>query len=383
MYDPLPTRFRTQAITGPAPEVRPPTNLPPLPPVDWSSIGARPPLLRPDHWSPDSPLPKVDAVIITWTTAEGAALSHVFGAGDGTTPPGAGQDARTRSRPKSPAWQDTWQYYRHNYSQVEHELPPGVPSLAAKAWGFGCLVELPASGKSVLLFKSDMHLSTDKSTDPLAALVTQLIDESKPDLLLTIGTAGGTKLTDTIGSVVVANSAKFELSGNLATRSFNQKSFGNDWTPNPSTLDSITPLLLKIPATVPSLTALAKQVSGCGKPDDCTLDALKNGALDGSHPKVTVTSQQVLTDNGYDIGTTDGNFAPYACLEMDDAIIAMTCDAKRQRFGILRNISDPIMNAALPEAVQKSWSSVLYSTFGLYTSYNGALSAWASVTGMK
>jgi nucleoside phosphorylase len=68
---------------------------------------------------------------------------------------------------------------------------------------------------------------------------------------------------------------------------------------------------------------------------------------------------------------------------MDDAIVAMACKAQNQPFGILRNISDPVMNAGLPEAVQKSWSYLVYTAYGLYTSYNGALSAWASLAGMK
>ncbi len=383
MHDPLPTRFRTHAMLELVPKVRPPAQMPPLPPVGWSSIGAKPPVVRSERWDPDSALPKVDAVILTWTTAEGAALSHVFGGSDDPTPPDAGDEPRSRSGPKSPAWQDHWQYYRHNFTAVESNLPAGAPSLTAKAWGYGCLVDLPGRGKTVLLLKSDMHLSTDQSTDPLGFLVKQLIDESKPDLILTIGTAGGTKLTDTLGSVVAANTAKFDLTGDLATRDFNQKSFGNDWTPNPTLLASIHPLLLRIPATGPALTALAKQVTGCGKPEDCTLAALQNAALDGRNPKVTVTADPVLTDNGYDIADTNGTFAEYACLEMDDAIIAMACKSKNQPFGILRNISDPIMNAGLPEAAQKSWSYLVYSTYGLYTSYNGALSAWASVAGMK
>jgi nucleoside phosphorylase len=383
MHDPLPTRFQAHTMPALAPKARPPAKLPPLPAVDWSTIGAKPPVVRRDRWDSDSALPKVDAVILTWTVAEGAALSHVFGGGDDPTPHESGAEPWKRNGPKSPAWQDHWQYYRHDFTEVEHSLPKGAPSLTAKAWGYGCLVDLPGSGKITLLLKSDMHLSTDKSTDPLEFLVKQLIDECKPDLLLTIGTAGGTKLTDTLGSVVVANTAKFDLAGELATREFNHKSFGNDWTPDAASLASINPLLLEIPATRPALKELAQQVKGCEKPEDCTLDAFENAALDGRSPKLVVTSDPVLTDNGYDIADTGGKFADYACLEMDDAIIAMACNGKNQPFGILRNISDPIMNAGLPEAVQKSWSYLVYSTYGIYTSFNGALSAWASVSGMK
>lgn len=389
MHDPFPTRFQLptrvhpHAVLAEVPRARPPPALPPLPVVDWSAIGAKPPVVRRDRWDPDAALPEVAAVILTWTVAEGAALSHVFGGGDDPTPPDSGAEPWKRAGPKSPAWQDHWQYYRHNFSEVERSLPKGAPSLTAKAWGYGCLVDLPGNGKTVLLLKSDMHLSTDKSTDPLAFLVRQLIEECRPGLVLTIGTAGGTKLIDTLGSVMVANTAKFLLTGDLAGRDFNHKSFGNDWTPDPASVAVIDPLLLEIPTTRPALEKLAHQVTGCEKPEDCTLDALENSALDGGNPKVVVTSEQVLTDDGYDIADTGGKFAQYACLEMDDAIVAMACSAKSQPFGILRNISDPVMNAGLPEAVQKSWSYLVYSTYGLYTSFNGALSAWASVAGMK
>ena len=105
----------------------------------------------------------------------------------------------------------------------------------------------------------------------------------------------------------------------------------------------------------------------------------------GAKPPVVRSERwdPVLTDNGYDIADTNGTFAEYVCLEMDDAIIAMACKSKNQPFGILRNISDPIMNAGLPETTQKSWSYLVYSTYGLSTSYTGALSAWASVAGME
>lgn len=381
MHDPFPTRFQAHAQAE-VPKVVPPAGLPPLPAVDWSAIGASAPVVRLDQWDHDSALPRVDAVVLTWTVAEGAALSHVFCGAADPTPHAAGAEPWRRPGPKSPAWQDHWQYYRHNFGAVEHQLPRGAPSLTAKAWGYGCLVDLPRSRTTALLLKSDMHLSTDESTVPLQRLVTQLIEECRPDLLLTIGTAGGTKLTDTLGSVVAANTAKFDLTGNLSSRDFNHKSFGNDWTPEATSLASIEPLLLEIPAMRPVLKRLVEQMKDCEKPDACTLEALENAALDGRHPNVRVSQEEVLTDNGYDIADTSGNFARYACLEMDDAIIAMACSAKKQRFGILRNISDPIMNAGLPQAVQKSWSYMVYSTFGLYTSYNGALAAWAAVAGI-
>jgi len=64
-------------------------------------------------------------------------------------------------------------------------------------------------------------------------------------------------------------------------------------------------------------------------------------------------------------------------MEMDDTFIAMVCSENNQRFGIVRNISDPVINHKLQKELQPKWGEAIYSTFGFYTSFNGALAAWA------
>ena len=62
---------------------------------------------------------------------------------------------------------------------------------------------------------------------------------------------------------------------------------------------------------------------------------------------------------------------------MDDAIIGKACSANGVPFGFVRNVSDPAQGASLPAKVQGNWGSAVYDTYGFYTSYNGALAAWA------
>jgi len=62
-----------------------------------------------------------------------------------------------------------------------------------------------------------------------------------------------------------------------------------------------------------------------------------------------------LTTNEYEIATNDNNYGKYACMEMDDAVIAMICSENNQRFGIVRNISDPVINHMLPKEIQQKW----------------------------
>lgn len=66
-------------------------------------------------------------------------------------------------------------------------------------------------------------------------------------------------------------------------------------------------------------------------------------------------------------------------IEEDDAVIGEVCAASGTAFGFVRNVSDPVQNAALPASVQGSWGSVVYDAYGIYTSYNGAVAAWSAL----
>ena len=43
----------------------------------------------------------------------------------------------------------------------------------------------------------------------------------------------------------------------------------------------------------------------------------------------------------------------------------------------MRNLSDPAQSPALPPKVQGEWGGAVYDQYGFYTSYNGAVAAWA------
>jgi hypothetical protein len=45
------------------------------------------------------------------------------------------------------------------------------------------------------------------------------------------------------------------------------------------------------------------------------------------------------------------------------------------------NISDPVQSASLSADIQGEWGSTIYDAYGFYTSYNGALAAWAMLAG--
>jgi hypothetical protein len=70
---------------------------------------------------------------------------------------------------------------------------------------------------------------------------------------------------------------------------------------------------------------------------------------------------------------------------MDDAVIAHVAGRLGVDYAFFRNVSDPVVPAAtadgtpLDPAVRSGWSSLVYTDFGLFTSYNGAIATWAAL----
>src|SRR6185295_4203280 len=92
---------------------------------------------------------------------------------------------------------------------------------------------------------------------------------------------------------------------------------------------------------------------------------------------MTRSSTSLLTTSTFVVGTTSGSYQSFACIEMDDAVIGKVCESSGTSFGFVRNVSDPVQNQNLPSKVQGKWGSTIYDAYGFYTSYNGALAAWA------
>jgi hypothetical protein len=230
-----------------------------------------------------------------------------------------------------------------------------------------------------------MHIGTDGPDLPLRNMLDQMISDFKPTLILTIGTAGGSRNQDNLGTTNITNAADLELSGEFDPRSypFNHKTYANSWLPDQHLLDTVCGLLMQTPVTWQELNVLMEQnANRLINPDTgntYSLDQLVNEEIqpDAIPPQINVLPGiPVLTTNDYGVGNTNGNYDGFAAVEMDDAIIAMVAGQHATQFGVVRNISDPVQNATIPEKVQREWGGIIYSEYGLYTSYNGALATW-------
>jgi nucleoside phosphorylase len=345
---------REQAATaGFAPGI---ANAPPLPAVNFGLVGKQAPALLS---TPAGQLPQASAVILTWADAEWAALQRVFCGGSAAMP----YSERTRG-----TWPG-WQKYSAN-------LPSGASSNWTY-WGYARLVQV--NGNPVLLFKSNTHLDWPGATY-LEALIKLLAKEVKPSVVLSIGTAGGARTGDHIGSVRAVSAGTLFEAGQPQSA---WPEYKNAWAAN----DAITAnpnfkrLSYPVPTKASDLQALCSQFNQ-QHGTNYTLAQLDPNGLSMGDPAPQILDQtgggaSLLTTSTFVVGTTQGTYQTYTCIEMDDAVIGEVCAGIGMPFGFVRNVSDPVQNAALPSAAQGNWGSAVYDAYGFYTSYNGALAAWA------
>lgn len=330
--------------------------MPAIPVVDWSAIGAQPPT---PLGSAANTLPDADAVVITWADAEWAALEHVFLLSD--------QHLAYYERSNShwPGW------------QVYDRAMPYYQDDDWTYWGKYHLAEM--AGKKVLLFKSNTHLDWPGQRY-LEDLIRRIARDVKPEVLLSIGTAGGARLTDHVGAVNVVHS------GTLydAHESPDQwPTYTSSYTPDWSIVKEpgFSKLLFPVPADKKRVEMLKDEFNAHYGTDyslsDLDPEGLNIATSEPALNDLVPDGISLLTTSTFVVGTDDGQFKDFACIEMDDAVVGKVCKKEGVEFGFVRNISDPVQNAKLPSEVQGNWGSAVYDVFGMYTSYNGALVAWA------
>ena len=155
--------------------------------VQWPT-GLAPKTGRAPGRSSNSPLPRADVLVVTWTVDEGHALSRVL------TP---GKDSR-----------NDYQSYTHNFAQISRKMRKGSPALQAKR--LGAYWTTTIGDKSVVIFKSDSHMSQDGPQLPNIDVWRQIVLEVQPKLVITTGTAGGIGKQFEVGDVIVSPIVRFD-----------------------------------------------------------------------------------------------------------------------------------------------------------------------------
>jgi len=288
------------------------------------------------------PLPRADALVVTWTVDEGHALSRVL------TP---GKDSRNDYRP-----------YTHNYTTIVKKMRAGCPARQAKR--LGAYWTTGIGGKKVVVFKSDSHMSQDGPQLPNEDVWRQIIDEVKPKLVLTTGTAGGIGKQFEVGDVVVSPIVRFDC-----TAKFKKEPFHDDH------------YVSSAPKTQHLATAKTLFKANEGQlPKDNTrppkIVRVSTKAVDSS----------VLTTDFFGFDTSDNHYKLQGLgdvSEMGDAVLGLVASqmgAQAPRWLAVRNVSDPQIKAdGLTLRQQAALAAQIYKGFGRWSSVCSAIVCWALI----
>jgi hypothetical protein len=292
---------------------------------------------------PGAPLPKADVLIVTWTVDEGHALSRVL------TP---GKDSRNDYQP-----------YTHNWSSLSGLFRNGCPATEVQRLGTFWMTSI--AGKSVLVFKSDSHMSQDGPKLPNLQIWQQLIAEVQPKLVITTGTAGGIGASAQVGDVVVSPIVRFDCLSKFKAKPFHDAHYVSA-------------------AAKTSHFATAK-----------TLFAANAKQLPPDNkrpPKIIVTRPSkldgcVLTTDFFGFDTSGDHYKLQglgAVSEMGDAVLGLAAStmAAAPKWLAIRNVSDPQIKAEGTLRQQAAIAAQIYKGFGRWSSVCSAITCWACVAAL-
>jgi hypothetical protein len=288
-----------------------------------------------------------------------------------------------------------WYPYKRHFATYEPNIRSGAPALHSGR--LASYLPVLLGDKTVLCMKSELHLNQDgKKLDdgstslPVKDLFKQIIQEAKPKLFLTIGTAGSVTDAFKLGDVVVTRAARFWLGQEFKTAPFNGKTYKSSWTiptahfGEAETMMAAFNQYLSQPSVgVPSPQYAQVPMIPAPAPDPPRI-RLDGRDMAEFHP--------ILTTDWFEYGTTVNRLDRWgAGVEMGDAALGLAIKelpaGQRPHWAIVRNMSDPVINGALPAKEfhlneQTTWAVAFYTGYGLYTSINGALATWAIVAGL-
>ena len=293
-------------------------------------------------------LPRADILLVTWTVDEGHALSRVI------TP---GKDSR-----------NDYVSYTRNFSKLAKKMRAGCPALKAKRLGAYWTAKI--AKKTIVVFKSDSHMSQDGPKLPNIDVWRQIIEDVQPKLVITTGTAGGIGADFEVGDVIVSPIVRFDCIQKFKSKPF-RKAHYSSVAPNRK-LFATAKTLFK--ANAPRL------------PKDNTrlplIQPTKLGDLPGS----------VVTTDFFGFDTSNNHFKLQGLghvSEMGDAVLGLVAGQMKNdgenapRWVAVRNVSDPQIKAEGTIREQAAVAAQIYKAFGRWSSVCSAIVCWALIAAEK
>lgn len=338
----------------------------PLPPVDFTSIQANPPVrLELEYEGRLSPLPEADFAVVTNSNAEWSALDHVFLSHSGS---------RDLDETK---WQGRWYGYARNAPQAQEE-----EDRFDSQWGFYTVVRVPADdGKAygVLLFKVDPFVHAALGPEGIAKLYSQILQECQPSVMISVGNAFACRASDAPGDVVITNTARVEEAHHDFTSQVP--------APDEDLLSAVAEHLM-LPyssfCTWDDLDYVLEEVNlrheVSHKAEDFVTPATEPEREAGPAVQIRWGVPIRTADTPEELEGLQESLE-HAAIDFDGVLLAAACDHHDTDFVVVRAISSPL--PAGPARAADLWASMLGETLAFHTSYNGALAAWAVIAGLR
>jgi nucleoside phosphorylase len=286
-----------------------------------------------------------DAVVVTWTAAEAAALAAMF------TPD------YLPSR---------WYEYRHDIADyiplVTGDRAPfndRSADMARYYRSLGLYFPCTIDNARVLLIKSGLHLDYDGPAIPVRKLMTEIATAVQPKMFITTGTGGAIGADVALGDVVVAEQVRFDCTGQFRNEPWAKASYYTSALP-PRALAAITPDLTRVNAArIPGARPTPTIWTGAAEDAVVTTDIF---AFDDS------TDYYQLQNLGR------------AC-DMGDAMVGQALQGiSGFDWYSVRNASDPQIanpNGDIKAAEQEAGK--IYTEWGPFTTAASAVATWAII----
>lgn len=290
-------------------------------------------------------LPNADVLVVTWTVDEGHALSRLL------TP---GKDSH-----------NDYVSYTKNFTEISKNLRRGAPALEAKR--LGAYWTTTIGKKSVVVFKSDSHLSQDGPKIPNIDVWTQIIEDTQAKFVITTGTAGAIGANLEVGDVVVSPIVRFDCIQKLKKQPFHNANY-----------TSVAPNTTKFAQAKKLFSANSDQL-----PKDNTR------APEIFQTKVDDLAGSVLTTDFFGFDTSNDRYKIGGlghAVEMGDGVLGLVAQQlkeKAPRWIAVRNVSDPQIKAEGTAKDQANEAAQIYKAFGRWSTVCSAIVCWALIAAEK
>jgi phosphorylase superfamily protein len=307
----------------------------------------------------------------------------------------------------NPDWsaktQSDWCEYGHNFNKFKPLIANVHANNVLADGAFGRLSEMKIAGKTVVLYKSELHPKQDGTGLPFVPVMQQMIGELAPKYVITTGTAGAIGDRIKCGDVTICTSSRLHVQKKypafpaIDTLSEDETVLTNAATFDPQYVQYAATHFTKLslPGLEQCYTRLQSNPGYSFVPQNTLPPAVYATGVNpvpGPQPMDIVSADYMTTDDNNNseklqtlgiMNDTDDAFLFYAISKMQPA--------KRPKCISVRNASEPQMvHSPFPATttpteivnILKDMAGTVYGIYQYCTTLNSAFACWGVIAGL-